>query len=320
MSTAYRTAYACNKSSHRYLLGPAIQAMPSPLRAANRVARTPKQGCAVGGVGECLTRARAHAKSHDHLAAVDSIDVAEPLSLDGRGLPDRGKAFGNSKLAGSRVSLMRDGNEDVRTLEESLAVDPLEAASMNRLLPLDGPIQKAPSMNSLWAAGGGFGRSQQFVLAVLLALTVSVGVGSWHWGMAAAEAWWDSTNLIQRTAPLYMISLLPYLDFLWKLQQSKPQSTNSMVFAFAFVLVFVVISTPVEMFSRVQLGKDVADVDVLHFLVQSLITATNFFIIVAFKKQIDRVKEAKKNKRRVPLLTKDSFERADGKPSKDVDR
>lgn len=51
-------------------------------------------------------------------------------------------------------------------------------------------------------------------------------------------------------------------------QQSKPQATNLMVQSFAGVLVFVVISTPVELYSRVQLGRDVADVDPLHFGVQ----------------------------------------------------
>jgi hypothetical protein len=41
-----------------------------------------------------------------------------------------------------------------------------------------------------------------------------------------------------------------------------------MVQSFAGVLVFVVISTPVELYARVQLGRDVADVDPLHFGVQ----------------------------------------------------
>jgi hypothetical protein len=39
-----------------------------------------------------------------------------------------------------------------------------------------------------------------------------------HLGVEAAEEWWDHTTLVQRTAPLYIISLLPYLDFLFKLQ------------------------------------------------------------------------------------------------------
>lgn len=104
-------------------------------------------------------------------------------------------------------------------------------------------------------------------------------------------AWWTGSNIIERCAPLYILSLVPYLAFLWQLQQSKPQATGAMVFAFAFVLMFVVISTPVEMYSRMQYGQDIANVDSLHFFVQALITFTNFLIIIAFRGAIRNVME-----------------------------
>eukprot|EP00238_Polyblepharides_amylifera_P011597 CAMPEP_0196580986 /NCGR_PEP_ID=MMETSP1081-20130531/31841_1 /TAXON_ID=36882 /ORGANISM="Pyramimonas amylifera, Strain CCMP720" /LENGTH=310 /DNA_ID=CAMNT_0041901051 /DNA_START=266 /DNA_END=1199 /DNA_ORIENTATION=- len=145
-------------------------------------------------------------------------------------------------------------------------------------------------------SGGNLGYSQLLVISVLVSISLGGGASVAHWGLAAAQEWWASTNLVQRTAPLYMISLLPYLDFLWKLQQSKPQATREMVSAFAFILVFVVISTPVEMYSKVHLGHDVADVDPLHFLVQSLITIANFSILMAFRSKIKKVSKEKKDK------------------------
>ncbi|KAK3281681.1 hypothetical protein CYMTET_10541 [Cymbomonas tetramitiformis] len=102
-------------------------------------------------------------------------------------------------------------------------------------------------------------------------------------------SWWTDSNIIERCAPLYILSLVPYLAFLWQLQRSKPQATGAMVFAFAFVLMFVVISTPVEMYSRIAYGQDIANVDSLHFFVQALITFTNFLIIIAFRGAIRNV-------------------------------
>jgi hypothetical protein len=136
-------------------------------------------------------------------------------------------------------------------------------------MPLSRPMVKTGGRWAFMALSGGrWGASQRFVLAVLCSLVVVGGAAVLHLGAEAVGHWWETTTLVQRTAPLYMISLLPYLDFLNKLQQSKPQATNLMVQSFAGVLVFVVISTPVELYARVQLGRDVADVDPLHFGVQ----------------------------------------------------
>eukprot|EP00976_Prorocentrum_cordatum_P103491 1193495-Prorocentrum_minimum.AAC.1 len=53
------------------------------------------------------------------------------------------------------------------------------------------------------------------------------------------------------------------------------------------------------MYSRVHLGRDVADVDPLHFFVQSLIAATNFMIILAFRNEIRRKKQESRTKAQV---------------------
>jgi hypothetical protein len=52
----------------------------------------------------------------------------------------------------------------------------------------------------------------------------------------------------------------------------------------------IILHLAVEVYSRMKLGRDVADVDILHFLVQGLIAATNLLIILAFKNEIKRKK------------------------------
>ena len=52
----------------------------------------------------------------------------------------------------------------------------------------------------------------------------------------------------------------------------------------------------VEMYSRMHLGRDVADVDPLHFLVQSLIALTNFMIILSFRNEIRRKKRENRSR------------------------
>uniref|UniRef100_A0A7S0RQZ3 Uncharacterized protein n=1 Tax=Pyramimonas obovata TaxID=1411642 RepID=A0A7S0RQZ3_9CHLO len=194
--------------------------------------------------------------------------------------------------ARSEVPSETNSAEKVGRDAEELDVDGSTLASPYLLFdPPSSSTRKVAARRSGVFAGGAFGYSQRIVIGVLCALVVGGGVAAFDRGMGAAQDWWDHTNLIQRSAPFYMISLLPYLDFLWKLQQSRPQATRAMVFSFAFVLVFVVISTPVEMYARVHLGKDVADVDPLHFFVQSLIALTNFMIILSFRNEIRRKRE-----------------------------
>ena len=86
-------------------------------------------------------------------------------------------------------------------------------------MPLSRPMVKTGGRWAFMALSGGrWGASQRFVLAVLCSLVVVGGGAVLHLGAEAVGHWWDTTTLVQRTAPLYMISLLPYLDFLNKLQ------------------------------------------------------------------------------------------------------
>jgi len=213
----------------------------------------------------------------DDSADDDSLNLPIPVEFRRSQQSQKGQKTGKEK----RESV------DVKDLD----VDAFTLASPYLLF--DSPrssTKKIESNRASFLAGGAFGISQRIVISVLLALVCIGAVGAIAVGVETAQEWWDHTNYIQRAAPLYMLSLLPYLDFLWKLQQSKPQATTAMVFSFACVLVFVVVSTPVEVYSRVKLGRDVADVDILHFLVQGLIAATNLLIILAFKNEIKRKK------------------------------
>eukprot|EP00959_Pyramimonas_sp_CCMP1952_P169760 3546764-Pyramimonas_sp.AAC.1 len=215
--------------------------------ASDRSSSVSRQQTTQGGLKRVKAKATARSGKLMEKSKREAAAVALPLVLE-----DQTEELLDRPAAQERRSPQAPSEDDsevdseVELVErDELKVDSWTLASPYLLFdPPSSSTRKLANRRSSMFAGGAFGYSQRIVIGTLCALVVVGGVVAIDLGIEAAQDWWDHTNLIQRSAPLYMISLLPYLDFLWKLQQSRPQATRAMVFSFAFVLVFVVISTP----------------------------------------------------------------------------
>jgi len=87
-------------------------------------------------------------------------------------------------------------------------------------------------------------------------------------------------------APLFAGSFVPYALFLRSLRKA-PGATDEMTAAFSSLLVFVAATTPVDCWAAVAYGEALANVDPLHFTIQSLMTGTNLLILLAFRHALD---------------------------------
>ncbi len=80
---------------------------------------------------------------------------------------------------------------------------------------------------------------------------------------------------------LFAISLFPYLAFLWFITQSK-QMPKLALLGFYMTLVFVGVTIPVGIYSRVAYGESLANVDWLHGSAESLLTLSNILVVLGF--------------------------------------
>ncbi len=80
---------------------------------------------------------------------------------------------------------------------------------------------------------------------------------------------------------LFAISLFPYLAFLWFITQSK-QMPKLALLGFYMTLVFVGVTIPVGIYSRVAYGESLANVDWLHGSAESLLTLSKILVVLGF--------------------------------------
>ena len=78
-----------------------------------------------------------------------------------------------------------------------------------------------------------------------------------------------------------MLSLLPYLAFLWWARQVKAFPRLALR-GFELTLLFVAVTIVAAVVAQLQFGKQLADVDPLHGGAESFLTLSNLFVVLGF--------------------------------------
>jgi hypothetical protein len=78
-----------------------------------------------------------------------------------------------------------------------------------------------------------------------------------------------------------VLSLLPYLAFLWWARQVKAFPRLALR-GFELTLLFVAVTIVAAVVAQLQFGKQLADVDPLHGGAESFLTLSNLFVVLGF--------------------------------------
>lgn len=87
----------------------------------------------------------------------------------------------------------------------------------------------------------------------------------------------------QIAAQLFAASLFPYLGFLYFLSKKETKCPPIANFGFRFLLAFVGATIPAGIYAKVAYNDILANVDWLHGSAESLLTLTNFIIVLGFR-------------------------------------
>lgn len=92
---------------------------------------------------------------------------------------------------------------------------------------------------------------------------------------------------------LFILSLLPYLGFLWFLTRSKQVPRLSLI-GFYFTLVFVAVTIPAGIYTKIVYGESLSNVDWLHGTAESFLTLSNILIVLGFRQAIAQHRQIQK--------------------------
>jgi hypothetical protein len=81
--------------------------------------------------------------------------------------------------------------------------------------------------------------------------------------------------------PLFVLSLLPYLAFLWWASRLKAFPRLALR-GFQFTLVFVAVTIAAAIVALRDYGRQLADVDPLHGGAEALLTLSNLLVVLGF--------------------------------------
>lgn len=87
------------------------------------------------------------------------------------------------------------------------------------------------------------------------------------------------------TQTLFILSLFPYLGFLWFLTHSGKTPRLALI-GFYLLLLFVAITIPAGIYAKLHYGKVLANVDWLHGTAESFLTLSNIFVVLGFQQAI----------------------------------
>jgi len=82
-------------------------------------------------------------------------------------------------------------------------------------------------------------------------------------------------------APLFVLSLFPYLAFLWLAGQVKGFPVLALR-GFQLTLLFVAVTIAASLIALGSIGRQLADVDGLHGGAEAFLTAANLLIVLGF--------------------------------------
>ena len=84
-------------------------------------------------------------------------------------------------------------------------------------------------------------------------------------------------------APLFVISLVPYLAFLWWASRVRAFPRLSLL-GFQLTLLFVAVTIVAAVIAQVRFGRQLADVDPLHGGAEAFLTLSNALVAAGFAK------------------------------------
>ncbi len=90
--------------------------------------------------------------------------------------------------------------------------------------------------------------------------------------------------------PIFVISLLPYLFFLyWAAKVSSIPKVS--LLGFRLTLLFVVMTIICSIFANLFYGKDLTDIDPLHGFAEAFLAISDGLIVFGFARQLDETSE-----------------------------
>jgi len=82
-------------------------------------------------------------------------------------------------------------------------------------------------------------------------------------------------------APLFVLSLLPYLAFLWWASRVRAFPRLALL-GFQLTLVFVAVTIAAAVVAQLRFGRQLADVDGLHGGAEAFLTLSNAVVLLGF--------------------------------------
>jgi uncharacterized membrane protein len=82
-------------------------------------------------------------------------------------------------------------------------------------------------------------------------------------------------------SPLFVLSLIPYLAFLWWARQVQAFPRLALR-GFELTLLFVAVTIVAAVVAQLHFGKQLADVDPLHGGAESFLTISNLLVVLGF--------------------------------------
>ncbi|MEG3877191.1 DUF3593 domain-containing protein [Microcoleus sp. herbarium7] len=90
---------------------------------------------------------------------------------------------------------------------------------------------------------------------------------------------------------LFVLSLFPYLGFLWFLTKSG-KTPRLALMGFYGTLVFVAVTIPAAIYAKVAYGESLANVDWLHGSAEVFLTVANILVVLGFREAVIKAKES----------------------------
>ena len=84
---------------------------------------------------------------------------------------------------------------------------------------------------------------------------------------------------------LFIVSLFPYLGFLWLLARSQKAPKLALI-GFYCTLLFVGVTIPAGIYTKIAYGTSLSNVDWLHGTAESFLTLSNTLIVLGFRQAI----------------------------------
>ena len=93
---------------------------------------------------------------------------------------------------------------------------------------------------------------------------------------------------------LFVMSLFPYLGFLWFLTKSG-KTPRLALMGFYGTLVFVAVTIPAAIYAKVAYNESLANVDWVHGCAEAFLTIANILVVLGFREAVIKAKESSQN-------------------------